>query len=39
MRTLRILLTSAYVRGILGQIIFTLIGMGFINLIRRGMGL
>ena len=39
MRTLRILLTSAYVRGMLGQIIFTLIGMGFINLIRRGMGL
>lgn len=39
MRTLRIILTSALVRGLIGQFITTLLGIGFINLIRRAMGL
>ncbi len=39
MQTLWIILTSTLVRGIIGQAIFTLLGIGFINLIRRGMGL
>jgi cytochrome c oxidase subunit 1 len=39
MKTLRIILTSAYVRGIIGQVLFTLAGMGFLNLIRTTMGL
>lgn len=39
MKTLRIILTSAYVRGLIGQALFTLIGIGFINAIRAGMGL
>jgi cytochrome c oxidase subunit I len=39
MRTLRIILSSALIRGIVGQIVGTLIGMGFINAIRAGMGL
>lgn len=39
MRTLRIILTSAYVRGLIGQALFTLLGIGFVNLIRSAMGL
>ena len=39
MQTLWIILTSTLVRGIIGQTVFTLLGIGFINLIRRGRGL
>ncbi len=39
MKTLRIILSSALIRGIVGQVIGTLVGMGFINAIRAGMGL
>ncbi|MFQ5419098.1 MAG: cbb3-type cytochrome c oxidase subunit I [Anaerolineae bacterium] len=39
MRTLKIWLTSAYVKGLIGQAIGTAVGIGFINLIRSGMGL
>ncbi len=39
MRTLQIILTSALVRGLIGQFITTFLGIGFINLIRRAMGL
>jgi cytochrome c oxidase subunit 1 len=38
-RALGIILTSAFVRGLIGQLIGTLLGLGFINLIRRAMGL
>jgi cytochrome c oxidase subunit 1 len=38
-RALGIILTSAFVRGLIGQLIGTLLGIGFINLIRRAMGL
>lgn len=39
MGTVRILLTSGLVRGIIGQAITTALGIGFINLIRSAMGL
>ncbi|MCP5095604.1 MAG: cytochrome c oxidase subunit I, partial [Chloroflexi bacterium] len=39
MKNLRIVLSSALIRGIVGQVIGTLVGMGFINAIRAGMGL
>lgn len=39
MRTLQIILTSAFVRGLIGQFVTTFLGIGFINLIRRAMGL
>lgn len=39
MRTLKLLLTSSYVKGLIGQALFTLIGIAFINLIRSSMGL
>ncbi len=39
MGTIRILLTSGLVRGIIGQAIGTGLGIGFINLVRSAMGL
>ncbi len=39
MRTLKIWLTSAYVKGLIGQAIGTAGGIGFISLIRSSMGL
>lgn len=39
MRVLRILLFSSYVKGFVGQAIFTALGIGFINVIRSLMGL
>ncbi len=39
MRTLGIILTSAYVRGFVGQLVGTLLGIAFFNLFRSAMGL
>jgi cytochrome c oxidase subunit 1 len=39
MRTLGIILTSAYVRGLIGQAIFTFAGIGLVGGLRTAMGL
>ena len=39
MRTVRLLLTSSYAKGLAGQALFTLIGIAIMNLIRSAMGL
>ncbi|MCA9936482.1 MAG: cbb3-type cytochrome c oxidase subunit I [Ardenticatenaceae bacterium] len=39
MGKLRIILTSAYVRGLIGQLVGTLLGIGFLEAIRGAMGL
>lgn len=39
MKTLKILLTSAYIRGLIGQAIFMFGGIIFIDVIRSAMGL
>lgn len=39
MRKLGIILTSTLVRGIIGQLVFTALGIAFINLIRNAQGL
>lgn len=39
MRTVKIILTSAFVRGLIGQFVAWFLGIEFINLIRRAMGL